>query len=75
MDDILILGSTQAEHNAWVHTVMERAQKMGITLTTAKCEFSKPEVLKFLRHIMSADGVRPDPDTSDTGDRPDIKCK
>ncbi|KAJ8369268.1 hypothetical protein SKAU_G00092960 [Synaphobranchus kaupii] len=61
MDDILIWGLTQAEYNARVHAVLERAQKADITLNTAKCEFSKPEV-KFLRYIISAGGVRPDPD-------------
>ncbi|KAJ8332677.1 hypothetical protein SKAU_G00424660 [Synaphobranchus kaupii] len=61
MDDILIWGWTQAEHDARVHTVLERAQKAGVTLNTAKCDFSKPEV-KFLRYIISAGGARPDPD-------------
>lgn len=41
MDDVLIWGSTQEEHDARLHTVLQKAQVAGITLNTAKCEFSK----------------------------------
>uniref|UniRef100_A0A3B1IFN4 Gypsy retrotransposon integrase-like protein 1 n=1 Tax=Astyanax mexicanus TaxID=7994 RepID=A0A3B1IFN4_ASTMX len=61
MDDVLIWGSTQAEHDARVHAVLQRAQEAGITLNTAKCEFSKTTV-KFLGYIISPEGVTPDPE-------------
>lgn len=61
MDDVLIWGSSQVEHDARVHVVLERAQKAGITLNMDKCEFGVREV-KFLGHVVSAEGVRSDPD-------------
>ena len=61
MDDVLIWGATQEEHDARVHTVLEKAQRAGITLNTDKCEWAKSEV-KFLGCIVSADGLRPDPE-------------
>ena len=36
------------------------SEAAGVTLSTQKCEFVK-ERLKFLRHIISKDGVRADP--------------
>ncbi|KAJ8332638.1 hypothetical protein SKAU_G00424270 [Synaphobranchus kaupii] len=58
MDDILIWGWTQAEHDARVHTVLERAQKAGVTLNTAKCDFTRfipnlAEKDKALRDLLS----------------------
>lgn len=61
MDDVLIWGSTQTEHDARVHAVLLKAQETGITLNTAKCEFSKTTV-KFLGYVLSPEGVRPDPE-------------
>lgn len=61
MDDVLIWGSTQAEHDTRAHAVLQRAQAAGITLNTAKCEFSKTKV-KFLGYIISADGISSDPE-------------
>ncbi|KAM9318566.1 olfactory receptor 4B13-like [Pholidichthys leucotaenia] len=61
MDDILIWGQDQQEHNARLHIVLDKLQEAGITLNMEKCELSKKEV-KFLGHILSAEGVQPDPD-------------
>jgi len=61
MDNVLIWGATQEEHDVRMHTVLERTQKAGITLDTDKCEFTKHEV-KFLGDIISADKMRPNPD-------------
>ncbi|XP_062399854.1 uncharacterized protein K02A2.6-like [Sardina pilchardus] len=61
VDDILIWGATMEQHDARVHAVLERAEKAGVTLNMSKCEFGRQEV-KFLGHIISADGVKPDPE-------------
>ena len=41
MDDILIHGRHQAEHDERVRAVLHRLQKVGLTLKNQKCEFSK----------------------------------
>uniref|UniRef100_A0AAQ5Z7N1 ribonuclease H n=1 Tax=Amphiprion ocellaris TaxID=80972 RepID=A0AAQ5Z7N1_AMPOC len=61
MDDILIWGQDQQEHNTRLHTVLNKLQEAGVTLNMEKCELSKQEV-KFLGHVLSAEGVQPDPD-------------
>lgn len=61
VDDILIWGDTKEQHDSRVHAVLERAEKAGVTLNMAKCEFGREEV-KFLGHIISAEGVKPDPE-------------
>lgn len=48
-----------------MHAVLEKAQQAGFTLNEGKCEFNKSEV-KFLGYIISAEGVRPDPDKTRT---------
>ena len=61
MDDVLIFGSTQAEHNSRLHAALERIQKAGATLNPEKCEFSCSSV-KFLGHLVDGNGIRADPE-------------
>ncbi len=61
MDDILVWGQTQDEHDMRLHAVLEKAQKAGITLNMDKCELTRHTV-RFLGHVISADGVKPDPE-------------
>ena len=61
IDDILIYGNTQEEHDERLLAVLNRLEEAGLTLNREKCEFSRREV-KFLGHILSQDGVRSDPD-------------
>lgn len=61
MDDVLVWWSDQAEHDARVHTVLVKYQKVGITLNMEKCKFGKRRV-KFLGHIISTDEMITDPD-------------
>lgn len=59
-DDILVFGATPQEHDERLHRVLQRLQQRGLTLND-KCEFAMTEV-KFLGHIVSGEGIRPDPD-------------
>ncbi|XP_023806890.1 uncharacterized protein K02A2.6-like isoform X1 [Oryzias latipes] len=59
--DILVWGKTQEEHDVWLHALLEKAQKAGITLNIDKCEFTCHTV-RFLGHVISAAGVEPDPE-------------
>lgn len=60
MDDVLVWGRTQEEHDGRLHTVLERMQKAGITLNVEKCDLSK-QVVTFLGHVISNSGISPDP--------------
>ena len=53
MDDILIHGTTQDEHDS-------RLEAAGVTLNKEKCEFSQKQV-PFLGQIVNHSGIRPDP--------------
>ena len=60
MDDMLIFGNSQAEHDDRLNEVLKRIESAGVTLNLNKCEFSKSK-LKFLGHIINKDGVKADP--------------
>ena len=60
MDDILVHGKSQEEHDRRLMDVLQRLQYAGLTLNEKKCEFSKSRV-KFVGQIVDHKGVRPDP--------------
>ena len=60
MDDVLIYGSSQEEHDQRLTKALKRIQSSGITLNPDKCEFSK-EKLTFLGHVISKEGISADP--------------
>ena len=59
-DDILVYSGTIKEHYEHVKKVLLALQEARMILHIGKCEFFVSEV-KFLGHIVSADGIRPDP--------------
>ena len=61
MDDILVFGADQAEHNGQLERVLTRLQEKKVTLNPAKCMFNQCSV-KFLGHIVDGTGIRADPD-------------
>lgn len=60
LDDIIIYSNSLEEHLEDLKTVFQRVRAAGLKLKPSKCQFLKPEV-KYLGHIVSAEGVRPDP--------------
>ena len=64
MDDVLIFGKSQAEHDAHLEAVLKCLVSAGVTLNPDKCEFSNLE-LKFLGHIVNSHGVQVDPAKTD----------
>ena len=64
VDDIIIQGATQSEHDTRVRAVHQRLREEGLTLND-KCELSKREI-RFLGHIFQ-NTRRP---TQDYGQRP-----
>ena len=61
MDDILVYGKDQKEHDTRLKAVLNQIEKAGATLNASKCEFSKTS-LTFLGHVIDADGIHPDPE-------------
>ena len=61
VDDILVCGKTQAEHDERLRAVFSRLSKAGVTLGRDKCAIDKNSV-KFLGQIVDERGVRPDPE-------------
>ncbi|XP_053681613.1 uncharacterized protein K02A2.6-like [Sabethes cyaneus] len=60
LDDILVGGRTEDEHQRNLFLVLERLQEYGFTVRMNKCNFGLNEV-KYLGHIMNAEGIKPDP--------------
>jgi hypothetical protein len=60
VDDVLIYGKDQAEHDTRLREVLDRFRRAKVTLNE-KCEFSKSRI-KWAGHIISGDGVSADPD-------------
>ena len=61
MDNILVFGKDQAEHDGRLFKVLMRINKTGGTLNCVKCEVSKSSV-KFFGHILDKNGIGADPD-------------
>ena len=60
LDDVLIFSSSLKEHIKDVNNVLDKIEKAGLKLSPKKCHFFANEV-KFLGHVISADGIRADP--------------
>ena len=61
MDDVLIFGRDQAEHDRRLQAVLTRIEKARVTLNPQKCEFRKDK-LTFLGHVIDANGITADPE-------------
>src|SRR5579859_1657502 len=60
MDDILIFSRTLEEHVDHVKKVLTALSEADLILNIKKCQFFQVET-RFLGHILSQDGSRPDP--------------
>ena len=58
LDDILVTGSTEAEHWANVEVVLTELEEAGLRLNRDKCEFGVREVV-YLGHRMNVEGLQP----------------
>ena len=61
VDDILVYGKTQADHDRNLTEVLKRIQASGLTLNQDKCEFSRPSV-RFLGQLIDPNGICVDPE-------------
>ncbi|UYV64657.1 K02A2.6-like, partial [Cordylochernes scorpioides] len=60
MDDIMVYGSCQEEHDKRLETVLTRISKSGLTLNKDKCKFAVTTI-KFLGHQIGPNGIQVDP--------------
>ena len=61
LDDILVYSETFEEHLSRLKNVFQCIKESGMKLSPKKCHFCRPKV-KYLGHIVSAQGVETDPD-------------
>ena len=60
IDDILVWGTNQEEHDSTLTAVLKRCEEIDLTLNKDKCLFGVSEV-SYIGHILNATGVQPDP--------------
>ena len=51
LDDILVTGSSRAEHLATLEEVLIQFEKAGMQLKKSKCKFMMPEI-EYLGHVL-----------------------
>jgi len=61
IDDILVWGINQEEHDKRLIAVLKRCEKISLTLNLEKCQFSILQV-SYIGHILNVNGVQPDPE-------------
>ena len=60
MDDVLVFGKDQTEHDKRMKAVLQKIETGGVTLNPSKCEFRRRQLM-FLGHV-DEQGIRADPD-------------
>ena len=63
-DDVKIHGPDEATHNKYLIQVLNQCRKVSLKLNSEKCIF-KAESIPFFGHIISRDGIKPDPKKMD----------
>ena len=61
LDDLLIYSPSVEQHLRDLRTILEKLRKHRLYAKLTKCEFMKTEIL-FLGHLISAKGLRMDPE-------------
>ena len=61
VDDVLVFGETQTEHDKHLLQGLRRLEKAGLTLNREKCQFNRKSI-KFLGQVVDEMGVQPDSD-------------
>lgn len=58
LDDMLVFGNSQDEHNNRLKALMNRLKEYGVFLNLEKCLFNSDK-LEFLGHELSSEGIKP----------------
>ena len=59
IDDIIVHAETEVKHDQHLHSVLERCEKINLTLNKEKCVFKCKEVT-YIGHKLTKDGIKPD---------------
>ena len=59
IDDIIVHAETEVKHDHRVHAVLERCEKINLTLNKGKCVFKVKEVT-YIGHKLTQEGIKPD---------------
>ncbi|XP_049870365.1 uncharacterized protein LOC126369844 [Pectinophora gossypiella] len=68
MDDILIHAATKEDLERKTEKVLKKFKDSGLKLNKEKCFYNKQEI-KFLGHILTKNGLMPDPEKLETIDK------
>ena len=60
VDDILVWGDNEQQHDARLVQVLERARHRNLTLNKTKCQMKRQRIA-YLGHILTSQGLQPDP--------------
>ena len=60
MDDIIVYGEDQEQHDKNLETVLSCLLKAGLTLNKEKCVFSQDQIT-FVGHHVGKNGITADP--------------
>jgi len=60
VDDILVWGENEQQHDARLSQVLERARLRNLKLNKTKCQMKKKQIA-YLGHILTNQGLQPDP--------------
>lgn len=61
IDDVIVHGTAQEEHDIRLEKVLRRLNEWNVVLNEGKCVYKVSE-MKFLGHILSAEGIKADED-------------
>ena len=62
IDDIIVHAKTEVKPDQRLHSVLERCEKINLTLNKEKCVFKCKEVT-YIGHKLTQDGIKPDDNT------------
>ncbi|KAJ8385586.1 hypothetical protein AAFF_G00184480 [Aldrovandia affinis] len=72
LDDLIVFGKTLEEHEERLLKVLDQLQEVRLKLSLDKCQFCQPKV-KYVGHIVSADGIGTDPGKVEAVTTTDLK--
>ena len=61
VNDLLIWGKDDVEHDARLKQVLNRAREVNLKFNSKKCRIRQEEV-PYVGHVLSKEGLKPDPE-------------